>query len=67
MSLFSKSILLINLGYLTDILMCFFLGKFISEIPTEYSQKSEKFSKSLYAHSASRNPRTLDYFEIELI
>ena len=67
MSLFSKLILLINLGYLTDILMCFFLGKFISEI-YEYSQKSEKFSKSLYAQSASRNPRNLaDYFEIEFI
>ena len=43
MSLFSKLILLTNLGYLADILMCFFLGKSISEIH-EYSQKSEKFS-----------------------
>ena len=37
MSLFSKLILLTNLEYLSDIFMCFFLGKFISEIH-EYSQ-----------------------------
>ena len=49
MSLFSKWIVLTNLEYLTDILMCFFLGKFISEIH-EYSQKSEKFNSSLWMH-----------------
>ena len=40
MSLFSKLIPLTTLDDLTDILMCFFLGKFIREI-YEYSQKSE--------------------------
>ena len=50
-----------NLGYLTDILMCFFLGKFISEI--------HEFSfKFVNGYSASCNPQDLvDSFEIEVI
>ena len=46
MSLYSKLIILTNLVHLTDILICFLFGKFISEI-REYWQKSEKFSSSL--------------------
>ena len=46
MSLFSKLIVLTNLEDLTNILMCFFLGKFISKIH-EYSEKSEKFEIDL--------------------
>ena len=42
---FSKLILLTYLEHITNILMCFFLGKFISEIH-KYSQKSEKFISS---------------------
>ena len=48
-SLFSKLIQLTNLEFLTNILMSFFLGKFISEID-EYPQKSEKFSSILWMH-----------------
>ena len=47
--LFSKLILLTIIEDLTDILMSFFSGKFISEI-YEYSQKSEKFSSSLWMY-----------------
>ena len=43
MSLFSKLMLLTIVEHLTNILMCFLLGKFLSEIH-EYLQKSEKFS-----------------------
>ena len=46
MSLFLKLLPLTNIEDLKDILMCFFLGKFISEIQ-EYSQKSEKFCLAL--------------------
>ena len=42
---FLKLILLTYLEHITNISMCFFLGKFISEIH-EYSQKSEKFISS---------------------
>ena len=42
MSLFSKLILLTNLEYLIDILICFFLGKFIPEI--------HEFNSSLRMH-----------------
>ena len=40
MSMFSKLVLLTNLQYLTNILICFLLEKFISKIH-EYLQKSE--------------------------
>ena len=46
MSVFLKLITLENLEDLTNILMCFFSGKFISEI-NDYSKKSQKFNSSL--------------------
>ena len=46
MSLFSKLIVLTNLEDLTNILMCFFLGKFIPKIH-EYSEKSENLKLTL--------------------
>ena len=44
MSVFLKLITLVNLEDLTNIL-CFFSGKFISEI-NDYSKKSQKFNSS---------------------
>ena len=49
MSLFSKLILMANLEDLNNILMCFFLGKFISK-RHEYLQKFEKFNSNLWIY-----------------